>query len=81
MVNNSDTESEPESFLPACSAADFTQTHNTRDNQHRNRVDSAKNAAAAVETLSSLDLKVVQKVCLVKHFDSLVRPFVGLAEY
>lgn len=60
MVNDSDTESEPESSVPKCSAIDFAQAYDQRDRHDSDGTNSAQNAAA---TLQSLDLESVQNVC------------------
>jgi hypothetical protein len=63
MVNDSDTESEPESSLPSCSPTDFVQAHKVRGSQQDDGANSAQNAAGALEALRSLNLEIVQNVC------------------
>jgi len=60
MVNDSDTESEPESSLPSCSPTDFVQV---RIRQEDDGANSAQDAAGALEALRSLNLEIVQNVC------------------
>lgn len=63
MVNDSDTESEPENSLPSCSPTEFVQAHKVRGSQQDESPNTAQNAARALEVLRSLNLEVVQNVC------------------
>lgn len=62
MINDSDTESEPDSSLPKCSASDFAAAYGVRDSQESIDANSAQNAETAIETLKSLDLAIIQSV-------------------
>jgi len=62
MVDDSDTESEPESSLPRCILSEFAAAHNVKDSHENVGAKSAQNAGVAIEKLKSLDLVVVQGV-------------------
>jgi len=74
MFDNSDTESEPESSLPKCTATDFAQGHNTkeRESQESSGNNSTERAIAAVKALEGLDLPAVQRVRLVCNLNVFV---------
>jgi hypothetical protein len=62
MFDDSDTESEPESSLPKCTATDFAHAHKAREHENPKGLNFAQNAIAAIRTLDTLDLSVIQKV-------------------
>lgn len=69
MENDSDTESEPESSLPLCSAAEFIETHIPKEHSSQESTEngSAQNVVLAVETLKSINLSIVQQVSPEHH--------------
>lgn len=60
-MHDSDTESEPETSLPLCTATEFTDASRTLKSQVISAYDSTRNAVAAVEALHAFDLSVVQE--------------------